>query len=96
MLKLDSIKRRMQDTRLVYGSQEQSLWEFSHLQLSIQSAVDQLTAQFTEGEKRKKLNKLLDSIADLEGDLIQALSKTSSTKESVKRFFNSKTFGTFE
>ena len=83
------------ETKITYENHEQSLWDFSGLQLSIQNAVDQMSASFSEGEKRKKVNKWLEAIADLEGDLIQSVSKTNS-KDSVKKFFNSKTFGTFE
>ena len=55
-----------------------------------------MCATFSDSEKRKKLNKLIECIADIEGDLIQATSKTANTKESIRRFFNNKTFGTFE
>jgi hypothetical protein len=54
-----------------------------------------MTAYFTEIEKRKNVNKLLECIADIEGDLIQAVSKTSY-KDSVKKFWHNRTFGSFE
>jgi hypothetical protein len=54
-----------------------------------------MCASFSESEKRKQVNRLLESIADIEGDLIQAISKTTY-KDLVKKFFNMKTFGTFE
>lgn len=54
-----------------------------------------MSACFSEVEKRKKVHKLVESLVDIEGDLIQAVSKTT-TKESIKKFFNAKLFGTFE
>ena len=54
-----------------------------------------MCASFTESEKRRKVNQLLECIADIEGDLISAIAKTTQQDE-VKKFVHNKTFGTFE
>ena len=95
MSKLGVLKKRMIETKITYASYEQTLWDFAELDIQIQNAVEQATATFSEVEKRKNVKKLIESLVEIEGDLIQAVSKTT-TKESVKRFFNAKTFGTFE
>lgn len=73
MEKLEKLKQKMIDTKITYASYEQSLWDFAGLQITIENQVNNMTASFSENEKRKKLNKLLESIADIEGDLIQAV-----------------------
>jgi hypothetical protein len=85
----------MIETKIVYGSYEQSIWAFAELELSIQNAVDQMTASFTESEKRKKVGKLIETLQVIEGDLILSQS-ASGLKEKVHHFFNDKTFGTIE
>jgi len=58
------------ETKITYGFYEQSVWDFAQLELSIQNAVDQMVASFTEQEKRKRLNKLMDTLQEIEGHLI--------------------------
>lgn len=54
-----------------------------------------MSASYSLAEKKKRVGKLLDSLLDIEGDLYLAMAKTN-VKESVHKFFNFKTFGTFE
>lgn len=79
----------------MYGGYEQTIWNFAGLHLSIDDALHQITASFTEIETKKKLHFLMDALLDIEGDMIKATTDVP-IKEKVKRFFNTKTFGTFE
>ena len=54
-----------------------------------------MSASFSIVEKKKRVGKLLDSLLDIEGDLHLAMA-TTSVKDSIHKFFHSKTFGTFE
>jgi hypothetical protein len=54
-----------------------------------------MCASFSVIEKKKKVGKLLDTLLEIEGDLHLAMAKTS-LKDSVRKFFKVKTFGTFE
>lgn len=54
-----------------------------------------MNASFSQVEKRKKVGRLLDALLDIEGDLHLAMAKTNP-RETFHRFFNFKTFGTFE
>ena len=54
-----------------------------------------MIVSFTDVEKKKKLSKLVDSLIDCENHLSKISAKTN-LKQTVHRFFNEKTFGTFE
>ena len=57
--------------------------------------MEALTVSFNDSDKKKPLNKLIDSLIDCETLLGKVFAKTS-IKGSIHRFFNEKTFGTFE
>jgi hypothetical protein len=60
----------MMSTKIMYGGYEQTVWNFAGLELSIDNALHQMTASFTEQEKKKKLSSLMDALLDIEGDMI--------------------------
>ena len=63
--------------------------------MSLEHAVQSLVVSFSEHERKTKLGKLADSLMDCETHISKMFAKCT-LKESIHRFFNEKTFGTFE
>ena len=97
MGKLSLLKQRMEETIVQYDGDNMTLWDFSKLQLqTILNEDEGNLASFSDQEKRKKLNKLMECISDIEGELLRVILPALSTKEQIVKFFNLKLFGSFE
>jgi hypothetical protein len=59
--------------------------------LGLNSAISSIP----ESEKKQNLGKLIACLSEIEGDLSREVNDTD-IRDSVRKFFNSKLFGTFE
>jgi len=63
--------------------------------MTLNNVLQSMSASFTESEKKRNVGRLMETLIEIEGDLLSQTMK-STLKENMKKFMNLKTFGTIE
>ena len=77
MIKLQSLKSKMESMLVRYQGNEIALWEFAQLTLPFNNGP----ANFLESEKRQNLGKLISLLSELESDLLDHFKETSDIRQ---------------
>ena len=83
------------ETKIMYGGYEQRLWDFAQIEITLNNVLTSMSASFTEQEKKRNVQKMMETLIDIEGELLSQTMK-GLFKENMYKFMRLKTFGTIE